>query len=388
MAARFAIVAGIVLTALPGGAAAACPTGGTAYRPEGSQLDLCWSIADGVLDMEASHPGEMWIGIGFGRQMVNATAVVGHPRRNAVDQVIMNDRSPDAIVPVVPPVAEATVSFEGGITRLRLRRPIATTDTTPLLWAVGEEPDFAGHSRSGILELDPAHGSVAAAPSQWWVVVHAVAMSVAWGTLLPAGVLIARFFKVTRDQDYPRELDNRFWWTWHRALQYGGTGLMAAGALLATLSTASHLSSTHAIAGFVGVSLGALQVVAGWLRGSKGGPLHEMTKQPVPRDQWRGDHYDMTLRRRAFEAIHKTGGYVALAVALVALVLGLSQVDAPAWAFLVALAPPAVITILFLTFTRQGRRVPTYQAIWGPYPEHPGNRTSANGKSGPSGRST
>lgn len=374
------VVAGIALAVLAGGVANACPAGSAAYRPDGAQLELCWTAIDGVLDVQASHPGEVWIGIGFGREMVGAAAVIGHPRRNAVDQVVMTDRSPDAMVPAVPPVAEATVGFEAGVTRLRLRRPIAMTAKIPLLWAVGEEPDFAGHLQSGVVEFDPVHGSASAASPPWWVAAHAVAMAIAWGVLLPLGVLMARFFKVTRDQDYPRQLDNRFWWTWHRILQYCGIGVMTAGALLATMSTTAHLSSAHAVTGAVGVALGLLQVAAGWLRGSKGGPLHEKTKEPMPRDRWRGDHYDMTVRRRVFEAVHKTGGYMALAVALGALALGLSQSGAPTWACVAALAPWAIIAALFVHYTRQGRRVPTYQAIWGPSPEHPGNRTRADEK--------
>lgn len=43
-------------------------------------------------------------------------------------------------------------------------------------------------------------------------------MVVAWGVLLPLGILIARFFKVTPRQRWPAELDNKFWWYSHLTL--------------------------------------------------------------------------------------------------------------------------------------------------------------------------
>ena len=43
------------------------------------------------------------------------------------------------------------------------------------------------------------------APWAYW---HARLMVLGWAVLLPVGVLVARFYKVTPQQDWPRELDN------------------------------------------------------------------------------------------------------------------------------------------------------------------------------------
>lgn len=379
MTLRTIILLGGLFSVLAGGVARACPVGFATHRVEASRLTLCWSVADGMLAMEADHPGEVWIGIGFGDQMVGATAVVGRPRSGSVGEIRMDDRTPDRFAPVTPALAEGmAIRFDGTATRLTFRHPLSGPGPVSLLWAVGEEPDFTGHLERGTVLLDTAHGTAATADRTGWLLPHALAMVVAWGILLPAGVLFARFFKVTRDQDYPRVLDNRFWWGWHRGLQYGGVALMTAGAALAVAMTPSHLASSHALLGAAAVLLGWTQVVAGWLRGSKGGPLSEKSGQPRSPDHWRGDHYDMTARRRVFEAVHKTGGYLALAAALAATLLGLSFTGQPAWIWGLVLAPVALSVAVFVRYTRQGRRVSTYHAIWGPGPEHPGNRRAGD----------
>lgn len=51
--------------------------------------------------------------------------------------------------------------------------------------------------------------------------------------LIPLGVLIARYFKIGRRQDWPRQLDDRTWWLAHLALQ--GAGCALAIVALATL---------------------------------------------------------------------------------------------------------------------------------------------------------
>jgi len=63
----------------------------------------------------------------------------------------------------------------------------------------------------------------------WRVSRHARVMVVAWGGLVPVGILAARFFRVLPGQDGPRELDNRAWRDAHRAAQYSAGALMLAG---------------------------------------------------------------------------------------------------------------------------------------------------------------
>lgn len=196
--------------------------------------------------------------------------------------------------------------------------------------------------------------------------VHGVLMGIAWLILLPAGMLIARFFKVTGTQDWPSELDNQFWWHGHRWLNYAGIGLATAGTLSIWMTLDGPvLAGWHARLGLMAMLLGWLQIVSAWLRGSKGGPT-DAGVDPNDRATWRGDHFDMTLHRRLFEAWHKHVGYLALLLAVPAIWLGLREVGAPFWLDVLPWLAALVFALLFHRFTRQGRWIDTHAAIWGP----------------------
>lgn len=194
---------------------------------------------------------------------------------------------------------------------------------------------------------------------------HARLMVLAWGILLPLGVLIARFCKVLPRQNWPERCDNRFWWHSHLSLQYAGGMLMLIA--LALLSSAKGLKGAvtpHAALGYAVLALGAAQFLGGWLRGSKGGPTEP---------ELRGDHYDMTQRRVIFEYLHKSLGYLALVLSVGAILSGLWQANAPRWMWLVLSGWWLLWLSSFLAFQRRGWAFDTYQAIWGPSAKHPGN---------------
>lgn len=205
-----------------------------------------------------------------------------------------------------------------------------------------------------------------------WVSWHGRLMVLSWGLLLPLGVLVARFFKVMPGQDWPRVLDNKRWWkthlhgqSWAVALAVVGVALVWGHATGATLS-----AQLHGWIGWLVMALAMVQVAAGLARGSKGGPTETTL---------RGDHYDMTSWRKGFEWLHKTGGYVALLLAMAALVLGLVVADAPRWMVLVMVLWWGMLMAVFIMLQRQGRCMDTYQAIWGPDPLLPGNQTKPIG---------
>lgn len=70
--------------------------------------------------------------------------------------------------------------------------------------------------------------------------------------------------------------------------------------------------------GWVVVGACVAQILGGWLRGSKGGPT-----DPQRDGSLDGDHYSMTPRRRAFEAIHKSVGYTTLLLSIATILSGL-----------------------------------------------------------------
>lgn len=204
-----------------------------------------------------------------------------------------------------------------------------------------------------------------------WVAWHGRAMVLAWGIMLPVGVLIARFYKVTPRQDWPRVKDNKRWWHAHLVLQYSGVLLMTLGLAIVLSGSAGKAPwrNLHSLLGWSIVLLAWLQIAGGHLRGSKGGPAGTND-----RAQWRGDHYDMTARRLMFERLHKGIGYCMLVLASLTIFLGLSLADAPLWMWLGQGIWSVLYLIAFIRLQRRGRCIDTYQAIWGENLEHPGNR--------------
>ncbi len=194
---------------------------------------------------------------------------------------------------------------------------------------------------------------------------HARLMVLAWGILIPAATLVARFFKVTPLQRWPERLDNKFWWHTHVRLQTIAVAV-AAFAIVPVWGSRSEplLSQVHRGFAWAACALAVAQIVGGALRGSKGGPTDRTL---------RGDHYDMTARRVVFEYVHKLGGYAAIACAAVAIVTGLILVDAPRWMAIAIAGWWLVCCLAFAWLQHRGWCIDTYQAIWGPGEEHPGN---------------
>jgi hypothetical protein len=199
-------------------------------------------------------------------------------------------------------------------------------------------------------------------------------MVLSWGVLLPLGVCIARFYKVTPNQKWPDQLDNKLWWHAHLTMQIGGLTLALLGLILIgfihTQTIETPLAQWHGYLGWMVMTIGVLQALGGRVRGSKGGPTD---------GQLRGDHYDMTTRRRVFEWVHKSTGYLALLLAVCVIVMGLLVSDAPRWMPAVLLFWWLGLGFCFFWLQRRGRCFDTYQAIWGDSLEHPGNALPASG---------
>jgi hypothetical protein len=205
-----------------------------------------------------------------------------------------------------------------------------------------------------------------------WAYWHARLMVLGWSVLIPLGVLVARYFKVTPQQGWPQQLDNKVWWHAHRSAQWAGMLVVSIGAWLAWGHTVGGGSAArlHAWGGWALLALGWLQIASGLGRGSKGGPTDNTL---------RGDHYDMTPHRVRFERLHKSLGWLCVLAALVVTALGLYVADAPRWMALLLAAWWLLLAVAARQLQRKGRCVDTYQAIWGPDPQHPGNRVKPIG---------
>lgn len=212
--------------------------------------------------------------------------------------------------------------------------------------------------------IDPDRSHAVGLAVSW----HGRAMVLAWGVLAPVAVLIARFYKVLPGQDWPRELDNQLWWRVHWIGQSIVLALTLVGAALILSGTVP--SNPHGVLGYAVLLLVMAQVTLGFFRGTKGGPTAPSL---------RGDHYDMTPWRRMFEVVHKSIGYLLILLAVLTILLGLWDANAPRWMWLTLAIWWAALIAAAVHLQRSGRAVDTYQAIWGPSRMHPGNRRRPNG---------
>ena len=205
------------------------------------------------------------------------------------------------------------------------------------------------------------------------IAAHGAMMLTAWGLLIPAGGVVARHYKVLPGQDFPRVHGDLTWWDWHRGLQYAGTGLATAALCIILSETGGRIDTWHGRCGLAVMVLAWLQILSGWLRGSRGGPTGTGADPNDP-TTWRGDHYDMSARRLAFERWHKPAGWATLLLAAVTVLLGASLVGAPGWLVAAIGGLQAAAVLGLADGALRGRWVDTYAALWGTDPRHPGNR--------------
>ncbi len=206
---------------------------------------------------------------------------------------------------------------------------------------------------------------------------HAMLMLAAWFLIVPIGVVAARFFKPKPTLYGIERGTGRFdskliWWTIHYLTLYGAIGLALAGMIIAILVSGRISRSAHAIWGFGTIFFGCLQIVSAWNRGSHGGK-HGALSDPTDPSTWRGDHFDMTQRRRWFEAYHKTAGYFTIALAFGAAGSGLMRHWLPGIAFALGIW---IVVLLSACVVLEGRgfRQDTYRSVYGNHPDNPYNR--------------
>ena len=207
---------------------------------------------------------------------------------------------------------------------------------------------------------------------------HARLMMLAWGGILPFAIFAARYLKILPWQNWPKELDNQLWWYIHSFGLAGAYVLGLVGVCLALLASSPydnlHLYDFHTILGYTLIGLGTIQILLGIFRGTKGGPT-----DPRSDGSLSGDHYDMTQRRLIFEHLHRCLGYLTLIIAFITILSGMWKVNASRWMWLVFVSWWVVLGCLSIFMQFRGRAFDTYQAIWGPAADLPGNKMKKMG---------
>jgi hypothetical protein len=209
--------------------------------------------------------------------------------------------------------------------------------------------------------IDPTRAHEVGVALSW----HARLMVVSWGVLAPLAVLIARFGKIWPRQDWPNELDNPMWWRFHWMTQTLVMICALIGFVLIFQASAHPDAPLHRRIGYGVLLLGLIQYLSGVLRGTKGGPTDTTL---------RGDHFDMTARRVVFECLHKSLGYLALMLTMAATLTGLWAANALMWMPLLLGLFWLGLALCFVLLQGRKYTVDTYQAIWGPDPNFPGNQ--------------
>ena len=206
---------------------------------------------------------------------------------------------------------------------------------------------------------------------------HAMLMVFVWLFLVPLFILIIRFGK---PRPTPTGLHRKVaiyhseWW-WFSSHKYGlavAMTLSLLGGIVALVVSKGFSGTVHAVFGILAVTLGVVQVAAGAVRGKHGGKNYYSAKPDDPAT-WFGDHYNMTKRRRIFEAYHKNAGYIAGWCALAAVASGLMQYPMP-WLVPVIVCLLVVVAVVAMVADYIGIRYDGYRAAHGTDPEAPFNK--------------
>ncbi|HET9717935.1 MAG TPA: cytochrome b561 domain-containing protein [Pseudolabrys sp.] len=206
---------------------------------------------------------------------------------------------------------------------------------------------------------------------------HALLMVGIWLVLVPICIITIRYGKPRptpfgiRKEIRLRHIE--WWWfSVHKFGFYIAIGLSLAGGAVALAVSRGFSGSVHSIFGIATIALGCLQIVSAWLRGTHGGRYY-FKADPNDPSTWRGDHFDMTPRRRKFEAYHKTAGYFAGFFAVGAMASGLMQYPMPILAGVIFVAAFVIVGVcIFLEY--KGLRYDGYRAAFGNNPDHPYNK--------------
>ena len=182
---RFSAVGLLVALAqsTPAAGAVDCGSGWAAYKTSANALIVCWQIQDGVLSVAAHHPDRIWLGIGFGEEMVGSSAVIGVPGLGSADEYDIRGFTGEEIVSAMTKTTSDHffVASQRG-TSLQFRKRLGNEDSIPMIWAVGQGRDLGMHAARGAFIIDRATGESRAGATQMWLWLHGATMFAAWGS--------------------------------------------------------------------------------------------------------------------------------------------------------------------------------------------------------------
>ncbi|KAF5183925.1 Cytochrome b561, DM13 and DOMON domain-containing protein [Thalictrum thalictroides] len=268
-----------------------------------------------------------YLAIGFGSGMVNSYAYVGwidDSGKGRVNTYWIDGQDAMNIHPTNENLTYVRCKSEGGIITFEFTRPLVPScsgkrpecnniidPTTPLkvIWAMGarwSDEHLGERNMHSVMSSRPIRvlllrGSAEAEQDLRPVLaVHGFMMFVAWGILLPGGILAARYLK---------HLKGDGWYQIHVYLQYSGLAIVMLGVLFAVAELRGFFfDSVHVKFGVTAIFLVCVQPVNAYLR----------PKKPANGEE-------VSSRRILWEYLHVIVGRSAFVVGVAALISGMKH---------------------------------------------------------------
>ncbi|XP_058067594.1 cytochrome b561, DM13 and DOMON domain-containing protein At5g54830-like [Magnolia sinica] len=254
------------------------------------QVTLFWTLTDGSDSISIAARGEKksgYLAIGFGGGMVNSFAYVGwidNSGKGRVSTYWIDGQDALSVHPTAENLTHVRCRSENGIITFEFTRLLAPScsgrlecnniidPTTPLrvIWAMGarwSEGHLSERNMHSVTSSRPVRvllmrGSAEAEEDLRPVLaVHGFMMFVAWGILLPGGIISARYLKHVKGDG---------WYQIHVYLQYSGLAIVLLGVLFAAAELRGFsISSVHVKFGLTAILLACMQPVNASLRPKK-----------------------------------------------------------------------------------------------------------------------
>ncbi|CAN4099855.1 unnamed protein product [Withania somnifera] len=332
------------------------------------QVTFFWTLAENSISIAARGEKKSgYLAIGFGRGMVNTYAYVGwvdDTGKGNVSTYWIDGTDASNIHPTNEKLTHVRCKSENGIITMEFTRPLRPScdlddkpecknivdPTTPLkvIWAMGaqwSDDHLSVRNMHSVTSSRPIRvllmrGSAEAEEDLRPVLaVHGFMMFLAWGILLPGGILAARYLKHVKGDG---------WFQIHVYLQYSGLSIVFLGFLFAVAELRGlSFSSLHVKFGMPAILLAIAQPINAYLRPKKA-----------------GDGEEVSPKRHLWEYIHVIVGRGAIVVGIASLITGMKHlgeryddedVHKLIWALIVWILVGA-LTDIYLEFRERKRR--------------------------------
>ncbi|XP_041016883.1 cytochrome b561, DM13 and DOMON domain-containing protein At5g54830 [Juglans microcarpa x Juglans regia] len=334
------------------------------------QVTFFWTLSGDSISIAARGEKKSgYLAIGFGSGMINSYAYVGWVDERGVGRVDtywIDGKDALSVHPTRENLTYVRCKSENGMITLEFTRPLRPScnrgesgrqecnniidRTTPLkvIWAMGarwtnehlSERNMHSAKSSRLVRVLLMHGSAEAEEDLRPVLaVHGFMMFLAWGILLPGGILAARYLKHIKGDG---------WYQIHVYLQYSGLAIVLLALLFAVAELRGfYVTSLHVKFGITAIILACLQPVNAFMR---------------PKKLSNGE--EVSSKRVLWEYVHVIVGRSAIVVGIAALFTGMKHLDdryggenvhGLIWALMVWFLMGALI-VMYLEFREKRRR--------------------------------